>query len=100
MTSRVLNNKPLVECILEMRWALVEQAPGLSQDPHFPLLLGRLYDRLNADYPVHEQLPAAEVPSELVGHTVQHRFRRKAEGWPLVQVGPGILTVNDTDGYQ
>jgi uncharacterized protein (TIGR04255 family) len=39
------------------------------------------------------------VPSELLAYIVHHRFRAEAEGWPLIQVGPGILTVNDTTGY-
>jgi uncharacterized protein (TIGR04255 family) len=30
---------------------------------------------------------------------VRHRFRKTRGGWPLVQIGPGILTVNDTEGY-
>jgi uncharacterized protein (TIGR04255 family) len=51
------------------------------------------------DYPEHEQLPAAVLPDELVGHVVQHRFRTAPNDWPLIQVGPGILTVNDTDKY-
>jgi uncharacterized protein (TIGR04255 family) len=35
----------------------------------------------------------------MVGHVVQHRFRVKPNGWPLVQIGPGILTVNETTAY-
>jgi uncharacterized protein (TIGR04255 family) len=34
-----------------------------------------------------------------VGHVVQHRFRKSAKGWPLVQLGPGILTINSTAEY-
>lgn len=30
---------------------------------------------------------------------VQHRFRVAKERWPLVQIGPGVLTVNETDSY-
>jgi len=30
---------------------------------------------------------------------VQHRFRKGKDQWPLIQIGPGIITVNDTDGY-
>jgi uncharacterized protein (TIGR04255 family) len=31
---------------------------------------------------------------------VQHRFRATEDGWPLIQLGPGLLTVNDTEGYE
>src|SRR5262249_46385506 len=73
--------------------------PGQESDPHYKLLLGRLYDRLLAEYPEHEQLATASFPDELVGHVIQHRFRATANGWPLIQLGPGILTINSTADY-
>jgi uncharacterized protein (TIGR04255 family) len=30
---------------------------------------------------------------------VQHRFRTSKGGWPLVQMGPGVMTVNSTADY-
>lgn len=106
-----LNKKPLVEAILEVRWELSRTAPAdvvavhgvappMQADPHFRLLTARLFDRLNEKYPFPEQLPAANLPAELFPYTVQHRFRSSENGWPLVQVGPGILTVNETTGYE
>ena len=35
----------------------------------------------------------------MLNYVVQHRFRKSANGWPLVQVGPGIVTLNDTGAY-
>jgi uncharacterized protein (TIGR04255 family) len=99
MTRKILKNKPLVEAIFELRWNLQEPAPGMKIDPHYKLLIGRLYDKLNDEYPFHEQLPAATMPDEIAGYIVQHRFRKDADKWPLVQIGPGIITVNDTEGY-
>ncbi|TWT62998.1 TIGR04255 family protein [Rubinisphaera italica] len=99
MSSRELKNKPLVEAILEVRWSLQQKAPGFATDPHYRLLLGRLFDRLNKEYPVHEQLETANIPDEMAGHTVQHRFRVAEGEWPLVQLGPGVFTVNDTAKY-
>jgi uncharacterized protein (TIGR04255 family) len=95
-----LKNKPLVEAILEVRWQLRGGPPGLQVDPHYKLLLGRLFDRMLKDYPEHEQLPTATLPDEMAGHVVQHRFRVTARSWPLVQVGPGIFTVNSTADYK
>lgn len=97
---RELKNKPLLEAILEIRWKLHGSPPGPLVDPHYKLLLGRLFDRILSDYPEHEQLPAANVPDELVGHVIQHRFRVAANSWPLVQVGPGILSINSTTDYK
>lgn len=99
MKRKVLKNKPLVEAIFELRWNLQEPAPGMRIDPHYKLLIGRLYDKLNDEYPFHEQLPAATMPDEIAGYIVQHRFRKDKDKWPLVQIGPGITTVNDTEGY-
>jgi len=107
MPQQELKNKPLVEAILEVRWELAQpiQVSGVPQvatptaDPHYRLLLGRLFDRFQKEYPAHEQLPTATLPDEMVGHMVQHRFRAARDDWPLVQVGPGILTLNDTRRY-
>ena len=71
----------------------------MEADPHYKLLPGRVFDRLQQEYPEHEQLPTASFPDEMLGHVVQHRFRVAANDWPLIQLGPGILTVNDTAKY-
>jgi uncharacterized protein (TIGR04255 family) len=94
-----LANKPLVEAIFELRWNLRQVSSGLHSDPHWAILPGQLYERLSARYPSHEQLPAALVPSGMGAYIVQHRFRPGPNEWPLVQIGPGVLSVNDTAGY-
>jgi len=98
--SKELKNKPLVEAILEIRWRLHGVPPNPPTDPHYQLLLGRLFDRMLGDYPEHEQLPAANIPEPFAGHIVQHRFRVASESWPLVQIGPGVFTFNSTSEYQ
>lgn len=99
MIPKILKNKPLVEAIFEMKWKLQEPNPGVTIDPHYKILIGRLYDRLAKEYSYHEQLPTASFPDEMLGHIVQHRFRKGKDLWPLIQIGPGILTVNDTENY-
>lgn len=99
MIRRILKNKPLAEAIFELRWDLEERTPGMKIDPHYKLLIGRLYDKVSGQYPFHERLPAASIPDDMAGYIVQHRFRKGEAEWPLVQVGPGIITVNDTEGY-
>jgi len=99
MRPEKLTHPPLVEAILEVRWRLQEQAPGVAVDPKYKLLVGRLFDRLNRDYPFHEPLPTASMPDEMLGYVVQHRFRTAEGVWPLVQVGPGLVTLNDTHDY-
>ena len=100
MPRKDLKNKPLVEAMLELRWVLPDQPrPGIQPAPHYRLLLGRFSERAERTYPVHEPLPTAEIPDGMVAHMVQHRFRVAENDWPLLQIGPGIMTVNDTAGY-
>lgn len=94
-----LSKPPLVEAILEIRWSLEEVKPGLFVDPNYKILIGRLYDRLEKKFPSHESLPTASMPDEMLAYTVQHQFRVAKRSWPLIQVGPGIVTLNDTQNY-
>ena len=93
-----LPNKPLVEAIFELQWEL-PVVNGNEIDPGFRILLGRLYDRVRNDYPFLENLPQSVISEELTIRIMRHRFRVAKDEWPLVQVGPGIFSVNDTEGY-
>jgi len=99
MTKKILKNKPLVEAIFELRWELQRLESGMMVDPKYKVLVGRIYDRIKDDYPYYEQLPTANIPDEAAAYVVQHRFRKKKNDWPLIQIGPGIITVNDTENY-
>ena len=94
-----LQNKPLIEAFVEVRWQLAQDDTERLVDPLYKFLLGRLYDRLLEQFPEHEKLPTATVPDEMVPHVVQHRFRPGPNEWPVVQVGPGIFSVNQTQAY-
>lgn len=96
----VLRNKPLVEAIFEVRWRLKEIQPGIAVDEDFPLVPGLLYERLRDSYPDYQALPIAELPPELGAQVARFQFRTAGGAWPLVQVGPGIVTLNDTENYQ
>src|SRR3989338_2714408 len=98
MPPKHLSNKPLVEAILEIRWAL-QGFPNIQTDPHYKILLGRLFDRISSVYQKHQPLPAASIPDEMAGYIVQHQLRIRENDWPLVQVGPGIITLNETAAY-
>jgi len=94
-----LKNPPLVEAIFELRWELEESDQRVRIDPHYEILIGRIYDRVANEYPFHEPLPTANIPDEIAAYVVQHRFRKDKNEWPLIQIGPGIITLNDTEGY-
>lgn len=97
-TIENLTNKPLAEAIFELRWGL-DGPPGMAVDPYYQMLIGQLYSAVKDNYPFWERLPTAEVPEGFAPYTPHHRFRVAADQWPLVQIGPGILTVNDTESY-
>jgi uncharacterized protein (TIGR04255 family) len=97
--AKDLKNKPLIEAIMELKWEL--QSTELGEiDPHYKFLLGKLFDRVRNDYGELETLPTSNIPDILSGHMIQHRFRSSPNGWPLIQVGPGIMSVNETDKYK
>ncbi len=85
----------MIEAIVEIRWG-----KDSEPDPGFQVIVGRLYERLQGDYPEIEDLPIVQVPPAMTIHMVRHRFRRLKGGWPLVQIGPGILTINETEAYR
>lgn len=94
-----LSHKPLVEAIFELRWGL-DGAPGVGIDPFYQMLVGQMFAAIKGDYPHWERLPTAEIPEGFAPFMPQHRFRAAMDGWPLVQIGPGLLSVNDTEGYE
>jgi len=99
MARKILKNKPLVEAIFELRWKLQEPNQGIKIDPNYKILIGSIYDRVKEEYPFYEPLPTANMPDEIAGYVVQHRFRKERDRWPLIQIGPGIITLNDTEEY-
>lgn len=40
MAKKVLENKPLVEAIFELRWEPQERAPKIRMGPHYKILIG------------------------------------------------------------
>ncbi len=86
---------------MELRWQLsAERGPGRLVDPNYRVLVGRFSDKVAYRFPEYEPLPNASIPDEMIPFMVQHRFKGSEQGWPLIQLGPGILTVNDTEKYQ
>jgi uncharacterized protein (TIGR04255 family) len=94
-----LKNKPLVEAIFELKWKLHEMPGGYRFDKFYEISIGRLFEKLRSKYPFQEQLETVNMPDEIAGYVVQYRFRKAENDWPVVQIGPGIITLNETDKY-
>jgi uncharacterized protein (TIGR04255 family) len=98
MPEERLVNPPIVEALVEVRWAM-DKTSDLNPDPYYQLLLGSFYQKIKNNYPFHEALPASSIPDEVTGSVVKHRFRVAENSWPLIQLGPGIMSINQTEGY-
>jgi uncharacterized protein (TIGR04255 family) len=88
-----LPNAPLLEVIFELRWQ-IRQKSDLTK---YQYLLGDLYSSLKDIYPIKESLAPPEVPTDILINNPVHRFRKERNQYPLVQLGPGVLTLNTTD---
>jgi len=96
----VLTKPPILEAIFEMRWELAPVPNSqVRRDPAYPLLYGRLYDRFKKDYAIVEDLPSVQAHPDASPYVVRHRMRKAADKWPLVQVGPGVITINEGKEY-
>ncbi len=91
-----LRNKPLVEAIFELGWSIADVEPT---DQFWDMLPGLYFGAVREEYPHLENLPMSQVPVQVSLDAVRHRFRKTKDGWPLTQLGPGVLTVNDTSSY-
>ncbi len=95
-----LLHPPLVEVIFELRWEIeADQQNQKMRDPSYPMMYGSLYERLKKDFPIIEDLPSTQAHPEMTPFVPRHRIRKEKGGYPLVQIGPGILTLNDAKGY-
>lgn len=91
---------PLVEAWLDIKWVLEKSdIPGLLLDKAFPFALGVFYNNVKDKYTSIEELDASKAPEGMLPNAPQYRFRAGDSGWPLIQLGPGIGTVNFTQPY-
>lgn len=88
-----LPKAPLIEVIFELRWQ-IKQKSDLTKHQY---LIGDLYSSIKNDYPIRESLAPPEVPVDVLINNPVHRYRADKNKYPLVQVGPGVLTLNTTD---
>jgi len=87
-----LPKAPLLEVIFEINWDITNN----EDIAKFQYLHGDLYSNLKKDFPKRENLVPAEIPFDMMKNRAVFRFRKEI-GYPLIQIGPGILTFNTTD---
>lgn len=96
-----LEANSLAEVWLEIQWQLeVGESFQFKTDPGFDIAIGAFYANVkNHQYGHRIALEAAQIPSQMLPHAVRYQFRPSPDGWPLLQLGPGVATVNFTTDY-
>jgi uncharacterized protein (TIGR04255 family) len=92
-----LPNAPLKEVIFEVRWPLLDSDQGFMIDEGFELASGRLSSLVEKKFPVNRRVKPAELPEQFLPYQVIHQYWTDEETWPVLQLGPGIFTINYTD---
>lgn len=96
-------NPPLVEVVVEIHWRItpLQAGPGMAIDPHYAAFAPAMADRLkDAGFVISEELKPAPLPIEFFGNVVATRHRKSPNAWPVIQVGPGVLTINMVPPYE
>lgn len=92
-----LPKAPLQEVIFEVRWALdLNPETRHFQDNGYDLAVGKFAGYIEDQFPIEVK----KIPDEFMGylpHQPVHQFWSAERTWPVVQLGPGIMTLNDTD---
>lgn len=97
-----LSKAPLQEVIFEVYWSLErDSSTGIEGDPQFPVALGVLKEKVKDRFPeLKTRIQNWDKAPEFIynRHAVV-QFRESSDGNKLLQLGPGVFTVNDLDKH-
>ncbi len=96
MSLKKLKNAPLKEVIFELYWELGLDDTNFPFDAEFDLAQGRFATSISPDFPIHKRTIPAGANLKIYPRPI-HQFWKGEIKWPVVQYGPGVLTVNDTN---
>lgn len=93
-----LPNAPLQEVIFELRWNLkIMDNSQLEYDPLFERYYGIFDQSIRNKFQSREDLTQPDIPRTFLNYTPKYRYRKSEGKYPLIQIGQGILSVNDTE---
>lgn len=93
-----LPNAPLQEVIFELRWGLgYDSRSKQEMDLGFEMAQGRFQRLVQQSFPHHRRLTPPGLPLPLLSHNVVHQFWKAENTYPLLQLGPGLFSQNDTE---
>jgi len=93
-----LKNAPLQEVIFEARWEpVLDPANKQWRDEGFKFALGKFQESIADRYPLTRELIPTDFPEHLLIHKPLYQFWSGEGIWPVLQIGPGVFTLNDTE---
>lgn len=93
-----LPKAPLQEVILEVKWEMqMDPSSGFLTDPGFQLALGKFHQSIQNDFPLNTQKFNNDIPIHILGQQTLYQFWRAKDTWPVIQIGPGISTINEVE---
>ncbi len=96
MPRQKLKQAPLQEVIFELSWDLPLDESGFPHDLGFEMAQGVFASKIKKDFPVQKRL-LPNFSGLRIHPILVHQFWKDEITWPVIQLGPGLLTVNDTD---
>lgn len=94
--SRKLLNAPLQEVIFELLWEIDFDQQGNPIDQDFELAQGLFARGVLPSFPLRKRTMPEGAPIKIYPKTI-HQFWKDENTWPVVQLGPGIMAVNETE---
>lgn len=91
-----LSKAPLQEVIFELLWDIEFNPQGNPFDPNFELAQGIFAKRVSDRFPERKRTLPEGIPLKIYPKAI-HQFWKGSNIWPVVQLGPGILAINDTE---
>ena len=92
-----LPKAPLKEVVFDILWEMKQNEGGLPFDSGFEFAQGIFAQKIRQLLPIYKRTMPENAPIMVYPQAI-HQFWRDELTWPLVQFGPGILTINETEG--
>jgi len=91
-----LPKAPLQEVIFELLWEIGFDQQGSPVDSEFEFAQGLFANNVLPEFPVGKRTMPEGSPIKIYPKTI-HQFWKAENKWPVLQIGPGIFAINDTE---
>jgi uncharacterized protein (TIGR04255 family) len=93
-----LPKAPLQEVIFEVKWDLdINPQANQLYDSGIEAAVGQLKSAVKDHFPVFKRRYPIDFPVQMLNYQVIYQYWKSEQIWPVLQLGPGIFSINDTD---